>query len=48
MRVLQGAPSHRRKRRLPERLMKVAVDVMGGDFGPSVIVSGALSASREY
>ncbi len=28
--------------------MKVAVDVMGGDFGPSVTVSGALSASREY
>ncbi len=28
--------------------MRVAVDVMGGDFGPSVTVSGALSASREY
>ncbi|NOR15833.1 MAG: phosphate acyltransferase PlsX [Candidatus Aminicenantes bacterium] len=28
--------------------MKVAVDVMGGDFGPPVTVSGALSASREY
>ena len=28
--------------------MKVAVDVMGGDFGPSVTVAGALSASREY
>jgi len=28
--------------------MRVAVDVMGGDFGPSVTVAGALSASREY
>jgi glycerol-3-phosphate acyltransferase PlsX len=28
--------------------MKVAVDVMGGDLGPSVTVAGALSASREY
>ena len=28
--------------------MKVAVDVMGGDFGPEVTVAGALSASREY
>jgi len=28
--------------------MKVAVDVMGGDFGPPVTVAGALSASREY
>lgn len=28
--------------------MKVAVDVMGGDFGPSVTVAGALSASREF
>jgi glycerol-3-phosphate acyltransferase PlsX len=28
--------------------MRVAVDVMGGDFGPSVTVAGALSASRDY
>lgn len=28
--------------------MKVAVDVMGGDFGPRVTVEGALQASREY
>jgi len=26
----------------------IAVDVMGGDFGPSVLVPGALDASRKY
>ena len=28
--------------------MKVAIDAMGGDFGPKVTVEGALRASREY
>ena len=28
--------------------MKVAVDAMGGDFGPRVIVEGAIRASKEY
>ena len=28
--------------------MKVAVDAMGGDFGPGVIIQGALSAAKEY
>lgn len=28
--------------------MKIAVDAMGGDFGPQVIVEGALKASREF
>jgi glycerol-3-phosphate acyltransferase PlsX len=28
--------------------MKVAVDAMGGDFGPHVVVEGAVRASREY
>jgi len=28
--------------------MKVAVDAMGGDFGPKVTVEGAVKASREY
>jgi glycerol-3-phosphate acyltransferase PlsX len=28
--------------------MKVAVDAMGGDFGPRVTVEGAIKASREY
>ena len=28
--------------------MKVAVDAMGGDFGPRVIVEGAIWASKEY
>jgi glycerol-3-phosphate acyltransferase PlsX len=28
--------------------MKVAVDAMGGDYGPRVTVEGALKASREY
>ena len=27
--------------------MKVALDVMGGDHGPSVLVRGALKARRE-
>lgn len=28
--------------------MRVAVDAMGGDFGPPVMVEGALKAAREY
>jgi len=28
--------------------MKVAVDIMGGDYGPRVAVQGAVSASREF
>lgn len=28
--------------------MKVAVDAMGGDYGPRVVVEGALSAAREW
>ena len=28
--------------------MKVAIDVMGGDFGPRVAVEGAIRASQEY
>ena len=28
--------------------MKVAVDAMGGDFGPRVMVEGAIKASQEY
>ena len=28
--------------------MKVAVDAMGGDFGPKVTVEGAIKASQEY
>lgn len=28
--------------------MKIAVDAMGGDFGPEVTVAGAMSASREF
>jgi len=28
--------------------MKIAVDAMGGDFGPQVIVEGAVKASQEY
>ena len=27
--------------------MKIAVDAMGGDFGPAVVVEGAVAASRE-
>ncbi|MBU2438564.1 MAG: phosphate--acyl-ACP acyltransferase, partial [Acidobacteria bacterium] len=27
--------------------MKIAVDAMGGDFGPRVVVEGAISAARE-
>jgi len=28
--------------------MKIAIDAMGGDFGPRVTVAGAVSASREF
>jgi len=28
--------------------MRIAVDIMGGDYGPSTSVQGAVSASREY
>ncbi|MFW6140024.1 MAG: phosphate acyltransferase PlsX [Acidobacteriota bacterium] len=28
--------------------MRVAVDIMGGDYGPSNVIQGALSASQEY
>jgi phosphate acyltransferase len=28
--------------------MKIAVDAMGGDFGPAVVVEGAVAAAREF
>src|SRR5262245_25938774 len=28
--------------------MKIAVDAMGGDFGPAVVVEGAVAACREF
>src|SRR6266849_5117976 len=28
--------------------MKIAVDAMGGDFGPAVVVEGAAAAAREF
>ena len=28
--------------------MKIAVDAMGGDHGPAVVVEGALAAVREF
>ncbi len=28
--------------------MKIAIDAMGGDFGPAVVVEGAVSACREF
>src|SRR5262245_65738297 len=28
--------------------MKIAVDAMGGDFGPAVVVEGAAAASQEF
>ena len=28
--------------------MKIAVDAMGGDYGPAVVVEGAAAASREF
>src|SRR5262249_59363940 len=30
------------------RAMKIAVDAMGGDFGPAVVVEGAVTAAREF
>src|SRR3989304_3713845 len=28
--------------------MKIALDAMGGDFGPGVVVDGAVAAAREF
>ena len=28
--------------------MKIALDAMGGDFGPAVVVEGAVVAAREF
>ena len=28
--------------------MKIALDAMGGDFGPAVVVEGAVAAAREF
>ena len=28
--------------------MKIALDAMGGDFGPAVVVEGAVVAAREH
>ena len=28
--------------------MNIALDAMGGDFGPSILVAGAVMALREY
>ena len=28
--------------------MKIAVDAMGGDYGPAVVVEGAVTAAREF
>ncbi|MEK7701238.1 MAG: hypothetical protein AAB418_04455, partial [candidate division NC10 bacterium] len=28
--------------------MKIAVDAMGGDHGPAVVVEGAVAAVREF
>src|SRR5581483_9088505 len=28
--------------------MKIAVDAMGGDYGPAVVVEGAVAATREF
>src|SRR5262249_28475214 len=38
----------RESRRPLDRRMKIAVDAMGGDFGPAVVVEGAVAASREF
>jgi glycerol-3-phosphate acyltransferase PlsX len=43
----KGGRSSKAPENDPGGLMKVAVDAMGGDFGPRVVVEGALRASRE-
>jgi len=40
--------SSKDQRNSKEGVMRVAVDAMGGDFGPKIMVEGALKASREY
>ena len=60
LRLLQGARGHLRRsgvgspapsgdRGAPSRdRMKIAVDAMGGDHGPAVVVEGAVAAAREF
>ncbi|HUG35890.1 MAG TPA: phosphate acyltransferase PlsX, partial [Candidatus Limnocylindrales bacterium] len=33
---------------MPGPAMKIALDAMGGDFGPAVVVEGAVAAAREF
>src|SRR6202008_2173709 len=51
LRLLQGARDRGGRRDLGSRRepgMKIAVDAMGGDYGPAVVVEGAVAASREF
>jgi len=45
--IIKGARLSREQKNKSEEGMRVAVDAMGGDFGPRVTVDGALKASRE-
>ena len=38
---------HSKKQRRSRRIMKIALDAMGGDFAPRAVVEGALLAARE-
>ena len=51
LRLLQGARGPDRRGRVAAASplpMKIALDAMGGDFGPAVVVEGAVVAAREY
>ena len=32
----------------PKEKVRIALDAMGGDYGPSVVVEGAMLAAEEY
>jgi len=46
--IIRNARYKKGEKNKTEACMKVAIDAMGGDFGPEVIVAGALDASREF
>jgi len=46
--IIRSARYKKGEKNKSEACMKVAVDAMGGDFGPEVIIAGAVAASREF
>ena len=48
MRPLPEPSGHQGDRELNGDNLKIAIDAMGGDFGPKIAIQGALEASREF